>query len=386
MRVKLRHVFLGVFLLGFFQVLSGCSSSQEQQEELIEAEGEEVSEEAPVEGQGNYAGEEGGNYAGEEGGNYAAEEGAEGGYEGEEGGYEEGGNYAAEEGAEAGYEGEEGGNYAAEEGEGQGDLQEIIDEMNQNGAATEEVAAADPAMEGVDADAVLAGGEAAVPVEGTENISTDGMAAPVAEAAPMDPAAAPVADASMAAPVSSAGLPEMNSKMSYVVQKGDSLAKIAQRIYGDMSKWREMAELSGLENPSWIYPGDVVYYRLTEQSMAFAGTYENVARAEVTVQAGDTLSTIASRVLGDSSSWKSIWRENDNINNPDQLEVGSVVYYIAPGTLTAALKASKAQFAVSKIEIKKLDSVESKVVSLASAKIAKDKAVVGVKTYRSIHV
>ncbi|NRA65748.1 MAG: LysM peptidoglycan-binding domain-containing protein [Pseudobacteriovorax sp.] len=126
------------------------------------------------------------------------------------------------------------------------------------------------------------------------------------------------------------GLPEMGSKMSYMVQKGDTLAKIATKVYGEPSKWTEIAEFTGIANPRLIYPGDVVYYQLTEQTSAFASAYESTARSEITVAEGDTLSTIAGRVLGNSANWKLIWRLNDNIANPDRLVAGSVIYYIAP--------------------------------------------------------
>jgi LysM repeat protein len=157
------------------------------------------------------------------------------------------------------------------------------------------------------------------------------------------------------APVSSApggpGLPEMGSKLAYIVQKGDTLAKIATKIYGDASKWSEIQSFSSLSNPKLIYPGDVVYYQLTEQSKAFASGYESVARSEVEVQQGDTLSTIASRVLGSASNWKLIWRHNDNIENPDRLTAGTKLYYIAPGALSAAVDDFRTQLAESKKEV-----------------------------------
>ena len=129
--------------------------------------------------------------------------------------------------------------------------------------------------------------------------------------------------------------------MSYIVQKGDNLAIIARKIYGDMSKWREIANFTGITNPRLIYPGDVVYYQLTEQTMAFASSYEAAFRSEVVVQQGDTLSTIARRVLGNSADWKLIWRQNDGIDNPDTLTAGTVIYYIDASAQTASLDFNK---------------------------------------------
>lgn len=132
-------------------------------------------------------------------------------------------------------------------------------------------------------------------------------------------------------------VPEMGAKMPYVVQAGDNLGKIAQKVYGNMGKWREIATLTDLANPSRIYPGDVVYYQLTQESLAFAQFYEALPRGEVTVQPGDTLASISKQVYGSHRHWKSIWRQNDSISNPDFLKVGQVVYFINQNFATAAV-------------------------------------------------
>jgi nucleoid-associated protein YgaU len=44
---------------------------------------------------------------------------------------------------------------------------------------------------------------------------------------------------------------------TYVVVKGDSLSKIAQRAYGDGNKWRKIYEANKdvIKDPDLIYPG-----------------------------------------------------------------------------------------------------------------------------------
>ena len=46
---------------------------------------------------------------------------------------------------------------------------------------------------------------------------------------------------------------------SYTVQSGDSLSKIAKRIYGDANQWRRIFEANRdqIENPDLIHPGQV---------------------------------------------------------------------------------------------------------------------------------
>ena len=47
---------------------------------------------------------------------------------------------------------------------------------------------------------------------------------------------------------------------TYEVVKGDSLSKIAKRVYGDASKWRQIFEANTdkLKDPDKIYPGQVL--------------------------------------------------------------------------------------------------------------------------------
>ena len=131
------------------------------------------------------------------------------------------------------------------------------------------------------------------------------------------------------------GLPEYGAKMPYIVQRGDTLAKIATRVYGALGRWKEIQELTQLPNPNRIYPGDVVYYHLSQESVVFAKTTETAPRQEVTVQKGDTLATVASRVFGHAADWKILWRHND-VNDPDHLQVGTTLYYPSGGNAHAS--------------------------------------------------
>jgi len=163
-----------------------------------------------------------------------------------------------------------------------------------------------------------------IPAMPEEGIADAGMDAGVMEQQPMT--------ASIGA-----ALPEQGSKMPYIVRVGDSLSSVAQKIYGDMSKWSEMAELSAISNPNIVKPGDVVYYQLNDQTLAFATAYEGTAKVAVTVQPGDTLSGIAQRVYGSHGDWKYVWRQNAEVENPDRLEVGQTLYYLSAEGLAAAI-------------------------------------------------
>lgn len=336
------------FVLGSLSLGTiSCSSQQQQQAEdqIIENEENEEQEGQDQEYSENSSqqGEEG--YQGNNAENYNSEE-----------------NYAGNE---------------AQEAQQQDELQEIIDGMNQQQASDGNGLNNQYAGDGNGLNAQYAEGNTEV-ANGANLEQGQGMQEPVGDgetmnssaedAAPMDSqmmgseAEQQVAAAGLAA---APGLPELGSKMSYVVGTGDTLASIAMKIYGDLEKWREIAEFTGMANPNMIYPGDVVYYQLTDQTMAFASAYESVARAEVVVQPGDTLSTIASNVLGSSQDWKMIWRQNDNIDDPDDLTVGQTLYYVNPGMLSAAIDSFKNKVIVAKKAVeKKVEIVSNSVKTI----------------------
>ena len=49
-------------------------------------------------------------------------------------------------------------------------------------------------------------------------------------------------------------------EQTYTVKKGDSLSKIAKRVYGDAQQWRKIHEANRdiIDNPDLIYPGQVL--------------------------------------------------------------------------------------------------------------------------------
>ncbi|HEY0972830.1 MAG TPA: LysM peptidoglycan-binding domain-containing protein [Gemmatimonadales bacterium] len=57
-----------------------------------------------------------------------------------------------------------------------------------------------------------------------------------------------------------AGAASSASRRSYTVAAGDSLSRIAQREYGDASKWRAIYEANrdSIKDPDLIHPGQVL--------------------------------------------------------------------------------------------------------------------------------
>lgn len=124
----------------------------------------------------------------------------------------------------------------------------------------------------------------------------------------------------------------------YVVQPGDTLGKIAGLVLGSNHKWQDLANHNNIMNPSHILPGDIIEYPLTQRSEEFKNLYDNIAVEVVTVQAGDTLSRIAERLLGNPSYWRAIWRWNmDQIPDPNRIQVGQVIRYMDPNKVRTAV-------------------------------------------------
>jgi nucleoid-associated protein YgaU len=54
--------------------------------------------------------------------------------------------------------------------------------------------------------------------------------------------------------------PADSAEQTYTVEKGDSLSKIAKRVYGDAQQWRRIHEANRdiIDNPDLIHPGQVL--------------------------------------------------------------------------------------------------------------------------------
>lgn len=50
----------------------------------------------------------------------------------------------------------------------------------------------------------------------------------------------------------------LTDQKEYTVQKGDSLWRIAQRVYGNGAACYALAHRNGIKNPDLIYPGQVL--------------------------------------------------------------------------------------------------------------------------------
>lgn len=109
---------------------------------------------------------------------------------------------------------------------------------------------------------------------------------------------------------------------TWTVGRGDSFWRIAERHFGDGGRWREICDANlGREvapgvvftadteviHPGWTLrlPGERSEMPVEGQSVA-----GRPAAASVTVERGDTLTSIAAEAYGDPAEWSTVWEAN----------------------------------------------------------------------------
>ncbi len=136
----------------------------------------------------------------------------------------------------------------------------------------------------------------------------------------------------------------------YIVQSGDTLPKIAMKVYGDPSRWQDLMVLNNIDNGNRIFVGqklvtvagsksvaadtplvsDHEVAEMADESESADASYFGAVSSNgtYTVRQGDTLGKIAKTCLGSTSKWQKIAKANPNIN-PNKLKVGDVL--VIPG-------------------------------------------------------
>ena len=112
----------------------------------------------------------------------------------------------------------------------------------------------------------------------------------------------------------------------YTVQSSDTLMLIAFKLYGDYSRWREIAQLNQdvLAGGTQIRTGMQLRY-----SGDGAGFSWDPQGNPYLIQYGDTLGLISGKVYGTQQRWRDIWDNNKPlIKDPNRIYAGFTIYYI----------------------------------------------------------
>ncbi len=138
----------------------------------------------------------------------------------------------------------------------------------------------------------------------------------------------PVLDDVAAPAVAEAAAPVAEGDFEYVVMPGDTLGKIAKRLYGSAKSYRKLAEQNGLANPDKIFPGDRIKYSQSLAVKKFKNGSGQVAKT-TQLKRGESLSKLAMRIYGDQQFWRMLWKYNiDSIPDANRVVAGQSVSYI----------------------------------------------------------
>ncbi len=142
-------------------------------------------------------------------------------------------------------------------------------------------------------------------------------------------------------PVTAAAQRETSRPATVEVMPGDSLSKLAERHLGSSARYLELYEANQdqLSSPDVVVVGMQLKLPPTASATAQAAAEQRNAEATVqteqpapparaavktyTVEAGDNLSKIAEKALGDRNRWRELYDANrDRLDSPDKVVVG----------------------------------------------------------------
>ena len=127
----------------------------------------------------------------------------------------------------------------------------------------------------------------------------------------------------------------------YVVSKGESLSKIAKKVYGDYKKWKFIFENNKdrLSKPELIFAGDILEIPIEgKASEEFASSYSSIRESNQNggseeyrvithkVSKGESLSQIAKKYYGTAKVWRHVWFQcKNNMKGPNQVLAGQTL-------------------------------------------------------------
>ena len=125
--------------------------------------------------------------------------------------------------------------------------------------------------------------------------------------------------------VATSNYDEAGTIKTYRVQKGETLMQVAFKLYGDISKWKEIKSLNNdkLTNNSSLKTNAELKYRAPAAPFVW-----NPTGTPYLIKNGETLGTISNTVYSTPKKWKAIWENNKPlIQNPNVIYAGFTLYY-----------------------------------------------------------
>ena len=131
----------------------------------------------------------------------------------------------------------------------------------------------------------------------------------------------------------------VTESVSYTIQPGDTLWKLAVKYFGDGNQWRKILEdnKATVTDPNKIYAGQVIIINVTANGTETVGASGTTSVAAVTndaeivdgiymVKAGDTMWKISKKVYGTGIFWRRIFNANkETIKDASRIYVGQTI-------------------------------------------------------------
>ena len=130
----------------------------------------------------------------------------------------------------------------------------------------------------------------------------------------------PITGSAPVAPV----LPNINAPRTVVVQRGDTMWKLAEVNLGDGRRWRELAAVNpSISDPKHIVPGTVI--NLAENAPVAPAVPAAPSDSNITIRKGDSLWKIAKLKLGAGGFWGCIAKANPRIIDANRIYAGDTL-------------------------------------------------------------
>ena len=117
--------------------------------------------------------------------------------------------------------------------------------------------------------------------------------------------------------------------ITYTVAAGDTLSKIALKMYGNRKFWRKIYadNKDVLKNPNRIYVGQkLTLYFDPDETQNQSDADSTVKANTYVIKPGDTLWKIATKLYKKGYYWKNIYEANRKIiKSPEKIRVGQMI-------------------------------------------------------------
>jgi hypothetical protein len=130
----------------------------------------------------------------------------------------------------------------------------------------------------------------------------------------------------------------------YVAREGDTLKSVAQKIYGDSSRSKDILSWNPHFAGKGLSVGDKVYYsspKNPQDNSAILLYYEEagIQPSYYTAKNGESIRKVSQTLLGHPRSWMEVWATND-IESKWEMPEGAQLRYWPNGTVAAPMQAA----------------------------------------------